>query len=496
FVSFTDLSRNPLSHQWSIPGEGAAFFLDGEINRTDTLYTPFIVNPGDTLTTAASAHVLFTQPGLQTVTLRNVFADSVAYIGPDTVSAERQANGTFLYEEDFVVDVYDSIRANFRLILPDDSELTFSTDTFFVEAGTNLRLEDQSTGRPNEWTWLMEPIDGTGSEISISGADAMNTTLAISGEVEAYRLRLTARRTGENIPGGSNTFTMPNPLKITPSAPKLTGSISELENQTIQIPFSVPIAAFSGKESSFSVTLNGASTTVVSASVNSSNNTRIDITLGETIYSDDVITMTLGAGSGIVSVDGLDVVTFTDQPVTMFLLDLIQEAGIDGLFVDGLRGFEVDNLRPQSGTLAEKVGNSSVEFVADGGTDGGGVMKINLDNTGATADSVSFQLRTETANPLTFESGKQYAINFDYRTEGLVDQFTFRMFTAGIFSNSQSLFTKATATSWTNVNKVLSGPSTQDDDGTVVVIYVIGNSGADGTLFLDNLQIFESDSRP
>ncbi|MEM6829528.1 MAG: hypothetical protein AAF551_03365 [Bacteroidota bacterium] len=499
YISFTDLSRNPLSHQWIIPGEGAAFFLQGPIDRRDTAYAQFIVNPGDTITGAATAHVYFAQPGLQTVTLRNIFADSVAFAGQDTVSTVLQEDGTWLYEEEMVVDVYDSITANFRVFLPDGSELTFGTDTLFIEAGLSLTLEDLSTGRPDDWTWTVRPIDGTGSTISVSGEDANNVVLPISGELEAYRLTLTARRTGENVPGGSKSLSLPNPIKITPAPPRLAGTITELENQTIQIPLTVPIKEFSGIESFFNVTLNGAATTVTLATVNSSNSTRIDLTIGETIYSDDDITVTLADGSGIVSSDGFDlgIEAFTDAPVTMFLVNILDEAGIDSQFENALVGFEVNNLRPQGGGgAAAKVANSSVVLEASGGEDGGGVMRINLDNTGATADSVSFQLRTLTANPLTFKNGVQYGINFDYRTEGLVDQFTFRMFINGGFSNAQNRFTKATATTWTNVNGVLSGPSPQDDSNTVMVLYVIGNSGADGVLFLDNLQIFEADYRP
>ncbi|MEM6829383.1 MAG: hypothetical protein AAF551_02630 [Bacteroidota bacterium] len=261
FITFSDLSRNAISHEWVIPGEGAAYFLEGPLTKNDTILSKFIINPGDTISTSPSVNVLFSESGFQTITLRNVFADSVTFFGRDTIPSVLQDDGTWLYEEDFIVEVYDTIVGSARVFLEDGSEVTLGTDTITLEGGEELRFIDASTGRPDTWSWVIRPTEGIGSGLNGTGPDA---TIALIADIGVYEAVLFVSRTNEDVPNDFARFDIPNPIKIVASSLpfQLAGTIMEREDQTIQVPMSGAIGSFTGKEYIFTVTVNGTPFTI------------------------------------------------------------------------------------------------------------------------------------------------------------------------------------------------------------------------------------------
>ncbi|MEM9338362.1 MAG: hypothetical protein AAGA66_06500 [Bacteroidota bacterium] len=495
FITFSDLSRNAISHEWVIPGEGAAYFLEGPLTKNDTILSEFIINPGDTISISPSVNVLFSEPGFQTITLRNVFADSVTFFGRDTIPSVLQDDGTWLYEEDFIVEVYDTIVGSARVFLEDGSEVTLGTDTITLEGGEELRFIDASTGRPDTWSWVIRPVEGIGSGLNGTGPDA---TIALIADIGVYEAVLFVSRTNEDVPNDFARFDIPNPIKIVASSLpfQLAGTIMEREDQTIQVPMSGAIGSLTGKESFFTVTVNGTPFTISSVAVNATDNTLIDITLDETIYSDDEILVTLASGSGIEATDRRAIVPFSDQQVTMFVLNILEAAGIDASFENGATGFDLDDLVIVPGNVTNQLGSSSAAFAAGEGIDGGGALRINLDNI-SSPNKPNFRLFTESAFGLTYVDGAQYQISFDYKIEGSVQELTFRLFEeARGFSDRQRQFVPGAATDWTTINEVMAGTTAFEEDNGVLSIQPIGVSGASGTIYIDNLRIFEVDTRP
>ncbi|MEM6829382.1 MAG: hypothetical protein AAF551_02625 [Bacteroidota bacterium] len=222
----------------------------------------------------------------------------------------------------------------------------------------------------------------------------------------------------------------------------------------------------------------------------------IDITLDETIYSDDEILVTLASGSGIEATDRRVIVPFSGQQVTMFVLNILEAAGIDASFENGATGFDLDDLVIVPGNVTNQLGNSSAAFAAGEGIDGGGALRINLDNI-SSPNKPNFRLFTESAFGLTYVDGAQYQISFDYKIEGSVQELTFRLFEeARGFSDRQRQFVPGAATDWTTINEVMAGTTAFEEDNGVLSIQPIGVSGASGTIYIDNLRIFEVDTRP
>ena len=394
FITFSDLSRSPISHQWIIPGEGAAFFLEGPITNNDTILTDFIINPGETVTEEETIHVLFAKPGLQTITLRNVFRDSVAFTGTDTLSAVLQPDGSWLYEEDFIIDVYDSITANARIFRLDGTEIPLGTDTIVVEGGDSLRFVDISTGRPNTWSW----------RIGSASASDSASTIGLNIDLGVHTAILRASRSGENIPGASSSFSIPNPIKVIPSSKpfQLAGPIVELEDQTIQVPLTGPVdsrLSLAGQEAFFSVTVNGTPFNVSSIQIDPDNNTRLNLTLAGTIYSDDEIFVSLADGSSIEASDTREIVPFSNEPVTMFFVNLFEAAGITYDFEDGLTGWS-----PSAG----------VEITNDAHT-GNGAMIIRLNESGV-RDNPHILTTDFTNHPISIDIDEDMVGDADNRT--------------------------------------------------------------------------------
>ncbi|MGJ8762315.1 MAG: hypothetical protein ACSHXA_17390 [Polaribacter sp.] len=76
YISFKDLSRGVVSHEWKIPA--TAKFLSNNITETDSIFSNFILPDAGLSTTDNLANVLFTETGVHEVFLVNTFTDSVA----------------------------------------------------------------------------------------------------------------------------------------------------------------------------------------------------------------------------------------------------------------------------------------------------------------------------------------------------------------------------------------------------------------------------------
>lgn len=326
YVSFSDLSQNALSHIWTIP-EGA-YFLEGPISSEDSTFEQFIIPNAGSETIEETVHVYFTKSGIQPVRLYNTFKEKVTFYGNDTIDAVQEGD-LWVIDTTFMVDVFDTIVSQV-LIRQEGVQVPISEDTIFVEAGGALEFVDVSTiGRANTWEWRVA------GEMS---ADSVATI--VFKKLGTFEAVLNISRSGETLPGDYDHFVIPNPIKVIPSSNPwvLAGDIVELEDETIQIPFNGEFAPFLNKEEFFTVKVNDVEFAISSIGINSNDATLLEIKLVEPIYRPDVITISLVDGSEINSTDMRSPVAFTDVPVIMHDVNLLDETSFG--FEDGGAGWE------------------------------------------------------------------------------------------------------------------------------------------------------------
>ncbi|NIJ44533.1 hypothetical protein FHR24_000972 [Wenyingzhuangia heitensis] len=337
YMTFADLSLGEVKHAWTIQTGNA--FLKGPIERVPNNIESLIINDGDTVSNAKTVSVLFRKSGLQKVRLYNEFRDSVAFRGhrngEDYEMASVQVGNKWVIDTTFVVKVYDTIIAELEVRQDGVVVNHKSTDTIYVEAGGSLNFIDKTTiGEPTGRNFFVRrpTVEGdpnSGQNVAYSAAEDATMLLKKLGVFEGG---ITANRTGETTPGDSDTYVFPAPIKVIPSTQpfQLTGNVIELENETIRIPFNGEFVEATGKESFFEVKVNGVVFDIESVTVNEADATFLDIKLVEPIYRPDVITVTMKEGSGLVSTDTREPITFTDETVQMHNVNLIH-SDISGL---------------------------------------------------------------------------------------------------------------------------------------------------------------------
>ena len=464
YLSFSDASVNELEHEWVIPD--GAFFLKGPISRSDTNYVEKIIHKGENSTTDKTVHILFTKGGgKQTIMLRDVFKDSVAFRGLDTIPAIRQGDGTWLYEQKFNIDVYDTIQAK-AIIMQNGAEVPLGSDTIYVENGNSLEFVDVTTvGRPNTRQFRVGSAVGTDSVSSL-----------VLKNLGVFEATFSASRSGENIPGDYDQFVFPNPIKVTPSSLpfELASGITEMEDQTLQLPFSGGFTDnFVGQESFFTVKVNGTPFTVESLGLNASDGSILELKLKETIYSNDTITVSLADGSGIRAADTRKPVPFTDEPVAMFQHDLVP---LD------LYGFEAGDafIKPTWDNIG------TIEISTEQAASGTHSLKLTAPDGNWTA----FNGNGIPEALFTLKAGVQYQFSFKI----FMDPASTMTYVAPWFIPAwKQMWTAAPATTgqWVEIEEP---PYTPGSDQADSYIYFRVNQA--GIVYLDDLKVRVYDVRP
>jgi len=309
FMSFSDLSQGELTHKWMIT-EGS-IFLEGSITRNDSVFDKFKIAGLET--DKKTINVLFTRGGLQPVRLYDTFPDSVAYRGLTTFPAKKIGN-VWVIDTTFMVDVYDTIVPVYN-ITQNGILIPPTKDTIYVEAGSSLTFTDMTIiGRPNTRQWNVA---------GISGKDSASVLMFKKlGTFTGYFL---ISRTGQNIPGNYKSVKISSVIKVIPSSKPFIqyGVIQEqATSETIQIPFNGEFKPFLNQETFFTVKVNGINFAVNKVALNANDATVLDMTLAAKIYRPDVIAISY-AGGLLQSTDNRNLVPFTDVPVKMHNVNLI-----------------------------------------------------------------------------------------------------------------------------------------------------------------------------
>ncbi len=314
YITFSDLSQNALSHEWKV-GSGN-FYLSHPIQREDSIFDDKIIGAGNSPDKTVS--VLFKNSGYNHVTLFNTFSEKVTFRGPDDENIEaEQVGDNWVIEKTFVVDVYDTIVPKIRIEQKGEVRNHESTtDTIFVEAGDSLEFFDETeTGRPDNWSW----------NIAGSSSNEQNPSIVLKKLGVFAENTVTFRRAGNNIPTDWETYEIPVPIRVIPSSQPFVqfGDVYELEDETIIVPFNGEFAPFINQEQFFSVMLDGTTPLqIASVGINDADATLLEIKLSEPIYAADNITVSYDGNGTLQSTDTRSPVAFSDEPVTMFSVNL------------------------------------------------------------------------------------------------------------------------------------------------------------------------------
>lgn len=311
YASFSDMSQGAVEHSWTI--EPGSFFLQGPIDRRDTIFDKFIKTPILQESEDKTVHVLFKEGGLKKVRLFNVFDEYVEVRGAeDYIFPAKEIDGKFVIDTTLFVDVYNKIVPE-MLIRQDGAVVshTDSTTVITVEAGQSLEFVDMtSIGRP------------TNRYFNIAGSQYTDSLSVIPFyKLGNYRGTFRVTREDQSLPNGAAFYRIPATIKVIPSSLpfELAGDIMEAENQTIHVPFTGEFAPFGDQKAYFSVNVAGQPQIgIESISINAQNATILDIKLTETIYRNDVITLSYDGNGTLESTDTRKPVAFTDVPVKMF----------------------------------------------------------------------------------------------------------------------------------------------------------------------------------
>ncbi|MFY0607708.1 MAG: hypothetical protein JXR10_13405 [Cyclobacteriaceae bacterium] len=469
YLSFSDLSVNALEHYWII--DENSFFVKGPLTRLDSVWDDKKIHVGDTATTDKTVHVVFGKPGWSKVTLRNYFADSVAFRGHDTLPAVQQEDGRWLYEATFNIKVYDTISIDVKMY-QDGVEIGPDVDTVFVENGNGLEFVDYSEGEPNTWRYTIG---------SASGNDSASTV--ILKNLGVFTARANVSRQGENVPNNWAGYEFPNIIKVTPSSLpfELSGEIIELEDETIQIPFSGGFNDFFvGQDQFLQVSVNGTPFAIASMTLNSDDASILEVKLSDPIYKNDVITVTLLDGSGITAADTRAPITFADEPVTMFK-HLLTDPMLYG-FEDGGAGAMViphaENLPTTTITVTDELaasGTYSLKMVA---SEGGNWSHFEMSPAPFHIDAGTF---LQYSYKFYIPTGSSININGPWIQPNSQQQY---------WMNATSSAPKDEWFSWTSGKTNWAPAATADD------FYVSIRHNSAGTIYYDDIEISVFEARP
>ncbi|MDO6809700.1 hypothetical protein Q4603_13835 [Zobellia galactanivorans] len=410
YLSFTDLSQGAVSHKWTIEASDA--FLEGPIDRQDTILEKFIIEPRTTTSYEKTVHVLFQSSGTKKVRLHNTFNEMVVFKGNrgdvDYEMPAKKEGDVYVIDTTFLVKVYPRLVPKIKVRNDDVVVNHEATDTVYIEAGSSLEFTDLTTiGEPTGRTWSVRKALKPGDEVAenpvlnSSGDSIANITFNSLG---SFRVSMNSSRSGQNLPGAFASYQMTAPVKVIPSSKpfELTGAIRELEDETIQVPYNGEFTPFGGQEEFFTVMVNGEAFEVASVTVNEDDATKMDIKLAAPIYRPDVITVSYSGGT-IESTDTREALPFTDEPVIMSTVNLVPEA-ISGL----------ETGADSWGTFWSNKG--TVEYSTEQASTGNYSLKLQIEPGQDNAEaSAMFE------NPIIFEEGKSYIVSYDmYVKPGVV----------------------------------------------------------------------------
>ena len=342
YLSLMDLSQGAISHHWEVSKQGT-FFLDGNIPFGVNDFTPWIVDDIPYKNSRTTISVLFTEPGLHQVRLRNTFDRMVTYTyRPDPNNRPNHKvtdyatfeNGVFVMDTTFVVDVYDNeLKPGAKVyrdsllteeVIISQSEGSEETSVT-IEYGETLYFVDASTDRPNKWTWEcdeagIKPLEG----------DTVAIKFTKLTDQKPFEVKQTIERISvpENMhvpTATAKTTIVPLKINVIASSKPIEVESASLSNNKVQITlgnaafdrdllesvpkgFSLNISNTKDGRPDFTAVAQG-----VSMVLTESHDNILEVTFDQPIYNTDKLVLTYESSqdSPIFTIDGRKLPGFT-----------------------------------------------------------------------------------------------------------------------------------------------------------------------------------------
>ncbi len=488
YLTFSDLSQGTVDHSWTI--EEGNFFIKGPIASRDSMeiFETKIINPVETSSKDKTVNVYFKESGLQTVRLVNTFNEYVEFKGiangEEYIFPSEEVDNKWVIDTTFTVKVFDTIVPKIELRQFGELISQTGTDTIYVEAGDVLEFTDLTTiGEPTNRFWFVRPTPKEGvkqdaDDIVASSSDSIASL--VFKKLGDFIAGVNVSRSGETIPGDTDRYIIERPIKVIPSSQpfELSGEIHELEDETIQLPFNGEFAPFGGQESFFTVMVNGVNFDIQSVTVNSLDETFLDIKLKDPIYRPDVITVSYNGMGTLESTDTRSPLAFTDAPVIMHDVNMLPLNVAS--FEDG--GNEWGPFTPAWGE-----NQGVIEYTTERAFKGDYSMKLSNENGQRSAVTSFLQ-----DNAISFEAGKTYVMRFSMYLEssnvlpGEISWWRLQEWTQQWVSPNQPVG------EWVTHEKEFTST------GTLSQLYfrILPNGSSDYVAYFDDFYINEVETRP
>lgn len=408
YMSYSDLSQQPISHSWSFSDTSGCMFLKGSITPQDKTYEEFIDTEAGNESTDKTVHVLFTKEGKQSLRLYNTFSEEVSFFGNDTLYS-KYSDGVWVIDTTFIIDVFDSIQPAFKVYKDDVEIISVPYDSIPLQSEKDLWTEVEVTfgnsltfvdltekGRPDTYSW---EYNGATPEISVD-----SVSMIAFNSIGTFTGKFIASRSDEDLKA-SKTKIIPLKIKVVPSNEELIfKEAKKTASNIIGLQTSGGIAPFTEQESTFKVHVtnpNGfeGDIAVSEAKVNELDATIIDLVLAEDIYNNDIIQVTY-TGNKIESLDERTLSTFTDEPVSITVGNILDEE---------MASFEDADVLINSNYWESKVkGTGTAEYSTEQAASG--TQSIKGENPGTSGNQMRFA--SSVGGLLNIEAGVTYTVRY------------------------------------------------------------------------------------
>lgn len=360
YISFMDMSAGATYHEWRIPK--TAFFLKGPIPNNLDNHDAFIINPGDTVSTDKTVHVLFKKGDSNTVIeLYNEFADSTWFVIPsywdvdlkeiinDTIRTEN-IDGKWVASYPVVLDVYDTLAPDLQLIDMAENVLTPANDTLVVKFEDELIIKDltgiipDNNARPTSTTFRVKTIEENEEDVVNAfnskktylpeDFEANNTdTVTFNKSIGFFNVEIVSQRERtETLRGQTATYVSPIVIKVEPLEEELSLKNQAKETATDEIQFSVTSKLQTVENipaTSFDVKVDGVSQTISRVEL-AANQTLLTVVLDTPLEPADAaktVTLSYDGTGGLISLDERMLQAFTDEPIEVYVPTPINQVG-------------------------------------------------------------------------------------------------------------------------------------------------------------------------
>jgi hypothetical protein len=273
-----------------------------------------------------------------------------------------------------------------------------------------------------------------------------------------------------------------------------TGTIMETSDDKIQIGFDQAIdpaslVSAADAKAGFIIGLNGGAGTIATIAVNSSDPTKLDITLVEGQYQDDVITIAYTGPGEIASVGGGVISDFTAKTVTPYILNLLTDSGFEGTFGDYW-------------TEGASGAGATIEFSDDVAASGTKSAKMT-----------ALKPRLESGATMNYVTGKTYVVSYKryilgstvtldaaFHAQNHGDKIWFDTAIGGSaktprwYGENFPLGTAPALDTWIDVQAEYTAGA--DSSNVKLRLQPVPTSGTDYTVYFDDFIVYEKDVRP